>query len=65
MRVPPRLKLVIENVRDFERHVIHVAATGSNVELRRLVEKLRARAELRLVRAGVEGHPDDPGCATD
>lgn len=66
VRKRPRVELTFDNERAFERHVIHVAATGSVEELGQLVDMLKARGELRLVRTeGEESDPKRSGGVTD
>ena len=66
VRKHPRAELTFDNERAFERHVLHVAATGSVEELGRLVDMLKARGELRVVRTeGEESDPERSGGATD
>jgi len=42
------LKLVVTDRETFERELVHLAATGSNAQVRDAVERLQPRGELRL-----------------
>ena len=44
----PPLKLLVTDRDTFERELVHLAATGSNAQVRDAVERLQLRGELRL-----------------